>query len=118
MLQLLKPMCLKPVLYNKRSHCNEKSCTATKSGPCSLQLEKVCTRQPRPSAAIKKKKKKKEQEQSSRMGKQAILGEGNRDRSKGELLPALLFLSLPWLGLCWLGWQCPPCSHPFKKLFP
>ena len=24
MLQLLKPMCLEPVLCNKKSHCNEK----------------------------------------------------------------------------------------------
>ena len=36
-LQLLKPTCLEPMLCNKRS-----SHTATKSSPCSPQLEKAC----------------------------------------------------------------------------
>ena len=49
-LQLPKPMCLEPVLRNMRSHGNEKQCTAMKSGPCSLQPEKACTQQRRPSA--------------------------------------------------------------------
>ena len=52
--QLLKPARLDPVLRNKRSHRNEKPCTATKSSPCSLQLEKACVQQRRPNAAINK----------------------------------------------------------------
>ena len=59
-LQLLKPVCLEPVLRNKRSPR-----TATKSSPCSPKLEKARAQQRRPNAAknkinkiIKKKKSK------------------------------------------------------------
>ena len=58
MLQLLKPVCLEPVLYNKRSHRMRSLRTATKSSPHSLQLEKARTQQKRPNADKKKKKKK------------------------------------------------------------
>ena len=51
MLQLLKPVCLEPVLHNKRSHCSEKS------NPHSPQLEKTRMQQQRPNAAKKKKKR-------------------------------------------------------------
>ena len=47
--QLLKPTCLEPVLCNKRSHH-----TATKSRPCSPQLEKARMQQRRPKADKKK----------------------------------------------------------------
>ena len=49
--QLLKPACLEPVLCNKRSHHKRNPRTATKSGPCSLQLEKARAQQQRPNAA-------------------------------------------------------------------
>ena len=49
MLQLLKPLHLEPVLRNKRGPC-----TATKSGPCSPQLEKARAQKQRPNAAKKK----------------------------------------------------------------
>ena len=53
-LQLLKPTHLEPMLHNKGSHRNEKPiCTATKSSPCSPQLEKVLAQQRRPNAAKK-----------------------------------------------------------------
>ena len=45
-LQLLKPTCLEPVLRNRRSHRGGGSTPqgeATKSSPCSLQLEKAHT---------------------------------------------------------------------------
>ena len=44
-LQLLKTMCLKPVLRNKRSLCNENA--AMKTSPCSLQLERPHAQQQR-----------------------------------------------------------------------
>ena len=37
-------------LHNKRSHHNEKSMATTRNSPCSLQLEKACTKQQRPRA--------------------------------------------------------------------
>ena len=45
-----EPVCLEPVLHNKRSHCNEK---------CSPQLEKARVQQRRPSTAKNKLKEKK-----------------------------------------------------------
>ena len=47
--QLLKPVCLEPVLRHKRSLC-----TATKSSPRSLQLEKARVQPWRPNAAKNK----------------------------------------------------------------
>ena len=61
-LQLLKPVCLEPMLCNKRSHHNEAVAMhiATKSSPRLLQLEKARVQQRRPNAAkIWKKRKKK-----------------------------------------------------------
>ena len=55
--QLLKPMCLEPLLRNKRSHRMRSPHTATKSSPLSLQLEKAHAQQRRPNATKKKKKK-------------------------------------------------------------
>ena len=55
MLQLPKPVSLEPVLHNKRSHSNDKP--ATKSRPCSPQLEKACVQQRRPNATKNKFKK-------------------------------------------------------------
>ena len=55
--QLLKPMGLEPVLRNKRSHRNEKPAHATKSSPCSLQLEKAHAQQRWPNAAKNLKNK-------------------------------------------------------------
>ena len=52
--QLLKPTRLEPVLHNKRSHHNEKPATATKSSPCSPQLEKASAQQQRPNTAKNK----------------------------------------------------------------
>ena len=52
--QLLKPACLGPVLRNERSHRNENPCTATKSRPCSPQLEKAHAQQLRPNTAKNK----------------------------------------------------------------
>ena len=51
MLQLLKP-----VLCNRRKHCNEKPVHSLQleSSPCSLQLEKTCTQQQRSSTAQNK----------------------------------------------------------------
>ena len=40
--QLLKPVCLEPVLQNKRSHSHEKPPHCKKSNPHSTQLEKAC----------------------------------------------------------------------------
>ena len=53
--QLLKPMCLEPMLCNKRSHRNESS-PATKSSPHSPQLEKARVQQRRPNTAKNKNK--------------------------------------------------------------
>ena len=52
--QLLKPARLEPVLRNKRSHCNEKPRTTTKSSLRSKQLEKARAQQQRPNAAKNK----------------------------------------------------------------
>ena len=50
-LQLLEPMSLEPVLCNEREDTAMRSpCPATKSSPCSLQLEKAHMQQQRPSA--------------------------------------------------------------------
>ena len=43
--QLLKPAGLEPMLWNKRSHHNEKRVPATKSSPHSPQLEKAHVQQ-------------------------------------------------------------------------
>ena len=51
-LQLLKPVCLEPVLRNKRSPC-----TVTKKSPRSPQLEKTRVQQWRPNAAKNKQTK-------------------------------------------------------------
>ena len=59
-LQLLKSVYLGPVLRNKRSHHNVKPCTATKSGPHLLQLEKAGAKQRIPSVAKTKISKKEE----------------------------------------------------------
>ena len=56
--QLLKPMCLEPLLCNKRSHHHEKS--AMKSSPHAQQLEKARTHQRRPNTAKKNTNKHKE----------------------------------------------------------
>ena len=57
--QLPKPVRLEPGVHNKRSHRSENpACTATKSGPRSLQLEKARAQQRRPNAAKNKLKKK------------------------------------------------------------
>ena len=53
-LQQLKPMCLEPVLRNKRSHRNESPHIATNSSPHSPQLEKASTQQWRPNTAKNK----------------------------------------------------------------
>ena len=45
---------LEPLLHDKRSHCNEKPEHRSQNNPRSLQLEKVCTQQVRPSAAKNK----------------------------------------------------------------
>ena len=42
-LQLLKPTCLRLVLCNKRSHCNEKPAHCNLRLVSSFQLEKACT---------------------------------------------------------------------------
>ena len=58
--QLLEPVCLEPVLHNKRSRHSGSPCTAMKSRPRLLQLEKARAQQRRPNTAknkfIKKKK--------------------------------------------------------------
>ena len=54
-LQLLKPVCLEPVLCNKRSHCSEKPTHHSQEYPCPPQLEKACAKQHRPSTAQRKK---------------------------------------------------------------
>ena len=54
--QLLKPTRLEPMLCNKRSHRKRSPCTATKSSPPPLQLEKACTQQQGPNAAKEKNK--------------------------------------------------------------
>ena len=51
-----KPVCLEPVLLNKRSPHNEKPVHQTKRSPHSLQLEKARMQQQRPSTAINKLK--------------------------------------------------------------
>ena len=48
------PMCLEPVLCNRRSHSNE-ACAPQQSSHCCLQLEKVRAKQWRPSTAKNKK---------------------------------------------------------------
>ena len=65
-------------------------CTATKSSPCSLQLEKACMQQRRLKAAKNKLKKKKSGQQT--------LGSGT------EKWPELASF-LP--SSCWLAWD--PC---------
>ena len=51
--QLLKPGCLEPVLYNKRSHHTEKLFMhSNEEEP--LKLEKACVQQQRPTATKKK----------------------------------------------------------------
>ena len=52
--QLLKPVCLEPVLRNKRNHRNEKPVHRNRVAPCSPQLEKACAQQRRPNAAKNK----------------------------------------------------------------
>ena len=52
--QLLKPVCLEPVLCNKRSHRNEKPMHHSKGSPRSPQLEKARVQQWRPNAAKNK----------------------------------------------------------------
>ena len=52
--QLLKPTRLEPVLHSKRSHRVRRPRTATKSSPCSPQLEKARTQQRRPNTAKNK----------------------------------------------------------------
>ena len=51
--QLLKPVCLEPGLHSKTSHHKEKSMATTRNSPCSLQLEKACTKQQRPRSQSK-----------------------------------------------------------------
>ena len=50
-LQLLKLVCLEPVLATRDATTVRSPCTATKSSPCSLQLEKACVQPQRPSTA-------------------------------------------------------------------
>ena len=54
---LLKPVCLEPGLCKKEATAMRSLHTATKSSPCSPQLEKACAQPQRPNAAKKKKKK-------------------------------------------------------------
>ena len=74
-LQLLKPVHLKPALH-KRSHCSEKPANCKYSSPRSLQLEKACVQQRRHSVAKTQQIKKEEAELTSSM-----FG------SRGHLLP-------------------------------
>ena len=61
-LQLLRPLCLEPVLCNKRRHCNGSPYSATKRSPSLPWLEKVHpktnkdTVQPKINYRLKKKK--------------------------------------------------------------
>ena len=50
-LQILKPMCVEPVLPSKRSHCSEKPVRCNRVAPRSQQLEKAHTKRRRASAA-------------------------------------------------------------------
>ena len=52
----IKPMCLESMLLNRRSHHNEKPCTAMKSRLCSPQLEKAQVHSEDPAQQKKKKK--------------------------------------------------------------
>ena len=52
--QLLKLVCLEPVLQDKRSHCNEKPTHSNEISPSSLQLEKAHAEQQRSSTAKKR----------------------------------------------------------------
>ena len=61
--QLLKPARLEPMLHNKRSHC-----TATKSSPRLLQLEKVRAQQRRSNTAHSPHPKKKKKSMRGRLG--------------------------------------------------
>ena len=54
-LQLLMPACLEPELCSKRGHPVRCPCTAMRSDPCSLQLEKAHGQRWRPNTAKKKR---------------------------------------------------------------
>ena len=51
--QLLS-LCSRAMLCSKRSHCHEKPAHRNEEYPCSLQLEKACVQQQRPSTARSK----------------------------------------------------------------
>ena len=51
--QLLS-LCSRAMLCSKRSHCHEKPAHRNEEYPCSLQLEKACVQQQRPSIARSK----------------------------------------------------------------
>ena len=54
MLQLFKSLRLGPVFHNRISYYNEKPVHCKKNSPPSLQLEKVCTQEQRPSTSKNK----------------------------------------------------------------
>ena len=49
--KLLKPVCLEPHVCSKRSQHMRSLCTPLEGTPCSLQLEKSCRQQQRPSVS-------------------------------------------------------------------
>ena len=53
-LKLLKPVCLEPVFPVREAIAVRSPCTAMKSSPLLLQLEKACSQQQRPSTAKNK----------------------------------------------------------------